>query len=148
MTANDIADYVRAHISTFQGVRHLGEGVAYHYTIRSDEILRFGRFLGAPLSQDLDCTQNPDQANTTTADPGVVFAYESLTEAAEEGDCLIYPYPGSEPKVFKIVYRRAVEATHIQEAELGTPPTILISSMDIVSFECLGPCSELYDDGA
>jgi hypothetical protein len=145
VTAEEIATYIRSQVPTFEVIRILKGGVAYHYTTRADEIHSAGRFLGAQLSPDLDCTQNPNQPNRASADPGVVFAYASLQEAAEEGDSALFLYPGRTAHVFRLSYSCAVEARHLQEAELDAPPTLLIPNTFITKFECLGICAELWD---
>ncbi|MEC4749884.1 hypothetical protein [Methylomicrobium sp. Wu6] len=145
MIATDIAKYIQENVSTFQDIEILGPGVAYHYSRHSEGILANG-FLGAPLTLDLDCTQSPVENHKATHNPGVVFCYESLEETAEEGDCAKYLFNECEPKIFRINFTAAVRAVHVQEALLESPPTIMISTTEIESFECLGPCSDFWDE--
>lgn len=145
MIATDIAKYIHENVPTFQNIEILGQGVAYHYSRHPGDIIANG-FLGAPLTRDLDRTQNPNENHKASHKPGVVFGYESLDEAAEEGDCAKYLFHGCEPKIFRINFTAAVRAVHIQETLLEAPPTIMISTTEIESFECLGPCSDFWDE--
>lgn len=145
MDANTIASYLKQAVPTFEGVEVAGPGVAYHYTVHADAIESLGRFLGAPLTPDLDRTQNTTAPNVARSDPGVVFAYDDLSEAAEEGDAARYVY-GREAEVVEIHYSGAVRATHVQEASLGAPPTLLISTAEIIRFKRLGRCAALFEE--
>ena len=133
MTAQDIAAYIRSYVPNFVDVEILSSGTAYHYTTHADQINADGRFLGAPLTPDLDRTQNNPRSPQATNDPGVVFAYENINDAVDEG---------FNQMIVEISYSAAVRATHEQEAALdydaGAPPTILISSNEIVSFRIVG----------
>jgi hypothetical protein len=144
MDASKIASHLIRDVPTFRDVQVIGPGIAYHYTVHADAIEKSGRFLGAPLDATLDQTQNPNAPNIATAEPGVVFAYEVLAEAAEEGDSAGWLY-GREAEVFEVHYSAAVRAVHSQEAD-GTeaPPTILISSAQIQRFTRLGLCSQHF----
>jgi hypothetical protein len=143
LTAEWIASYLRKHVPTFDILRLLDTGVAYHYTTRADEILEAKKLLGAPLSIDLDNAETANGPKRASADPGVVFAYTSLQEAVEEGNAksLVYDLPAH---IFRIQYSCAVEALHLQEDVLEPEPSILIPSNCITSFECLGTCDELW----
>lgn len=147
MKATKIAEYIAKNIPTFRDVEIIGPGVAYHYSRHADEINAHG-FLGAALSPNLDFTQSAVENQKATEKPGVVFCYESLEETAEEGDCCKYVFLGCNPKVFKINFTAGVRAIHVQESFLEAPPTILISTEEIESFECFGLCSELWDESA
>lgn len=148
MNATLIATYLKQYVPIFQDIELLGLGLAYHYTVHADAIEQCGKFLGAPLTTTLDQTQNPIEPNIAVCDPGVVFAYEDLEEAAEEGDCAAMAYLGAQPEIFEVQYSTAVRATHVQEARLGASPTVLISSAEIISFKRLGSCADHYDEGA
>lgn len=148
MKSTDIGRHLSDSLPAFQDIIVLGSGTAYHYTVHAYAIEDSGKFLGAPLDLNLDCTQNPNEPNVATCDPGVVFAYSELAAAAEEGDSARFVYPGSNPEVFEIQYSSAVQATQTQEAQLDAPPTILISSTEITSFKRVGPCSDNYDENA
>ncbi len=147
MKATKIAEYIANNVPTFRDVEIIGPGVAYHYSRHADEIIAHG-FLGAALSPNLDCTQTAVENLKATEKPGVVFGYESLEETAEEGDCCRITFPWCNPKVFQINFAAAVKAIHVQESFLEAPPTILISTEEIESFECLGLCSDLWDESA
>ncbi|MFC1574855.1 hypothetical protein ACFL3Z_02125 [Gemmatimonadota bacterium] len=136
MTAKEIADFLRAQVPTFQDIEVLSTGRAFHYTPHADRIEAFGRFLGAPLTVNIDRTQDRPESPQATSDPGVVFAYAALSDAVEEG---------FNTEIFEISYQSAVRATHSQEAELGAPPTILISSSEISECRRLGRAEELGD---
>jgi hypothetical protein len=146
MHAEDVKEFIRREVPTFGNISILGPGMAYHYTIHAELIESSGRFLGAALTMDLDRTQDPNVPRIATSDPGVVFAYRDIAEAAEEGDAAALAYPGASPELFCIHYVAAVEATHLQEAQLGASPTLLIASIDIESFERLGACGEYWND--
>jgi len=148
MKSTDIERYLNESTTSFRNTKIVGPGIGYHYTVHANAIEKAGKFLGAPLSEDLDCTQDPNKPNVASSDPGVVFAYAELADAAEEGDSARFMYPGSTPELFEIKYSSAVEATHIQEAELDAPPTILISSVEITSLKRMGPCSDNYEENA
>ena len=141
-----LAIYLRQYVPTFQGIELVGPGRAYHYTVHADKITQRGMFLGAALSTELDHTQSMTEPNIAACDPGVVFAYEALAEAAEEGDNAGILYSGTVPEVFELCYSAGVRATHIQELQLDAPPTILISSSEITSFKRLGKCRDHYDE--
>ncbi len=137
MSADDIADFVRSHVRTFEGVEVLPTGTAFHYTHHGDAIQALGRFLGAPLTANLDRTQSTLRSPPATADPGVVFAYSDLSDAIEEGF-------GAE--IIEVSFKCAVRATHSQEAALDSSaqlPTILICSSDISHFRRLGSSKSL-----
>lgn len=126
---------VDSNENCFQKRGELGEGVAFHYTSHSDLISEHGAFLGRTINAaELDRTQAWDNPQSTPAtDPyGVVFAYQTVDEAHEEGAI----FNGT--RVFRVDYRRAVRATHEQEAALGAGDTVLILAHDITGFDDLG----------
>lgn len=119
------------------------EGECYHYTENWKSIKMDGTFKGAPVNEDLDRTQN---MNFDLVDSGVVFGYDSIKDAQDEG-------LGFE--IVKIRYRKAIRALHKAEDRLGeffanaaietpmegllyssgAPPTLLILTEDIIDFE-------------
>jgi hypothetical protein len=92
----------------------------------------------------LDQTQNINYLGEAIETEGVVFAYENLKDAREEGFGL---------DIIKIRYKTAIKVLHKAEDELGdftveearkhgiempkkeTPKTLLILTSDILSFE-------------
>jgi hypothetical protein len=120
------------------------QGECYHYTPHWSKIQQSNIFKGAKINEDLDQTQKIHYLGEATEIEGVVFAYESLEDAREEGFGL---------DIIKISYKTAIKALHKAEDELGeltiqaalklgiempkneTPRTLLILTTDIISFE-------------
>jgi len=128
-TTEELVGFVKACIPTFVEVRRIGPGSAFHYTSHADAIDRCGKFCGAPITPNLDRTQGGLTSNPASSDPDVVFAYLNINDTAEEGSgCIVY----------EIFFDEAVWAWHIQEKELGAPPTILILTSAITSFRRIG----------
>lgn len=126
MTAELLAEFIQINIPTFDNIKILGEGVAFHYTSHYDKIEANKKFLGAAIDINLDQTQITLPSPPATNDPGVVFAYIDEEEARAEG--------GEKCTIVNIRFNKAVQATHIQEATMGAPDTILILTSDIVDF--------------
>lgn len=145
MNAEDIAVYVKQQVPVFEDVEIVGPGIAYHYTCHADAIGASGGFFGAPLNPDLDRSQDPNETRPASSDPGVVFAYEELAEAASEGASAEHVWKGRISELFEIQFSSAVRAQHSQEKHLLAPPSLLISSREIIGFKRLGRCSELAD---
>jgi hypothetical protein len=61
----------------------------------------------------------------------------STTKHAERSEL----HSCSKSDLFTIRYRAAVIAEHEQEAALGAPDTMLISTSDIITFDYVGHCS-------
>lgn len=120
------------------------EGECYHYTAHWNKIQQSNIFKGAKINKDLDQTQNINYLGEAIETEGVVFAYENLKDAREEGFGL---------DIIKLRYKTAIKALHKAEDELGdftveearkhgiempkneTPKTLLILTSDILSFE-------------
>ncbi|NQS97057.1 MAG: hypothetical protein HQ591_01240 [candidate division Zixibacteria bacterium] len=103
MNAEKLKTFIKNKIPTFDNVGVIGPGTAFHYTMHAEAILADGRFYGAPIDENLDKTQTSLVSKQAKADPGVVFAYELIEDAKEEGfGC----------KIFKIKYNKAVYAIH------------------------------------
>lgn len=136
MHARELLEFIQARIPTFTEVSLLGAGRGFHYTPHAEAITRAGRFLGAPIDENLDQTQTEAVSRPATSDPGVVFAYENLSDAEDEA--YIGGHEGPDFEIFEVEYRSAVKATHDQEAFLEAPPTLLIMTTDVVGFRRLG----------
>lgn len=125
MTSEELQDFIKTNIPTFDNFQIIENGIAYHYTSHFEKILAFGKFLGAPINNNLDQTQLTLVSKPATHDPGVVFAYLNIEDTKEEGfGC----------DVVEIEFKKALRATHTQEASIGAPDTILIMTSEIVKF--------------
>lgn len=130
MTAEQLREFIVANIEMFFDVKVLNAGVAFHYTQHAATIESEGRFLGAPIDKDLDQTQRSLESKPAEHNPGVVFAYDDIQSAKEEGfDC----------EILRIEYDQAVSAFHMQEHAIGAGCTLMILTSDIKEFERLGP---------
>ena len=126
MSVEELSEFISQNINTFSNLKIIGKGVAYHYTSHLDKIKKSGKILGAPIDINLDQTQITYPSRPATIDPGVVFAYLEEKDAREEGfNC----------DILEIEFNRAIRATHIQEAALGAPDTILILNTDIKTYK-------------
>jgi hypothetical protein len=126
MDNSELAEYIENNIPTFINIRVIDEGVAYHYTNHSEAILNSEGFKGHIIDNNLDQTQLTIISKPATDSEGVVFGYQKIEDAIEEGvDC----------DVFEIKFSKAVIASHSQEATLGAPDTVLILCNDIISFQ-------------
>ncbi|PCJ86744.1 MAG: hypothetical protein COA57_05910 [Flavobacteriales bacterium] len=126
MTAEELRDFISSNILTFDNLKIIENGVAYHYTTHFDKIEKTGKFLGAPIDKNLDQTQVTLPSKPATNDLGVVFAYLDEEETRDEGcDC----------DIVEIEFTKALKATHVQEATLGAPDTILILNTDIKNYK-------------
>lgn len=121
-TAEQLLLYVLQNIPNFIDVQLLGPGSAYHYTQFAQ--MTPATILGAPVTPNLDFTQQQIPSPAATHDPGVVFGYANQQAAVDESH--------GDP-VKKLDYSAAVQATHAQEAGLGAPPTILIINREITA---------------
>jgi hypothetical protein len=86
MHADELLEHVKKTVRTFENVELVGPGRGFHYTPYADAIEKHGRFLGAPIDENLDQTQAGEfgaHSPPATHDPGVVFAYNDI-ESAEE----------------------------------------------------------------
>jgi hypothetical protein len=125
MTTEELQDFIKTNIPTFDNFQIIENGIAYHYTSHLEKILGMGRLLGAPINIDLDQTQMTLVSKPATHDPGVVFGYLNIEDSKEEGfGC----------DIVKIEFRKALQVTHIQEASIGAPDTILILTSEILKF--------------
>lgn len=85
--------------------------------------------MGAPIDKNLDKTQLSVISKPAAHDLGVVFAYEDLKAAKEEGfGC----------DIIELEFSKAVKARHKQEASLGAPQSLLILNTDITAFKKIG----------
>ena len=126
MKVTELKNFVLNNVHTFDHLKIIKNGVAYHYTSYYDKIEKAGRFLGAPIDKNLDQTQLTIPSKQATCTPGVVFAYLDKKDAEEEGfDC----------DIIEIEFCNALQATHVQEVTLGAPDTILIINTDIKKFK-------------
>ncbi len=143
MTTEELLHFVDHNVNVFTDKHIVRDGYCYHYTSHWDSINKNG-FLGALIDENLDKTQNEIYSPPAKSNPGVVFAYENIKDAREEGG-------GCD--VIKIKYRSAISATHSQEAHLSNlvndslkkygiepdvtqhPKTILILNTEIIEFE-------------
>ena len=117
MNTQELSDYIRANIPTFQNIRIVGEGTAFHYTNHYLAIVEYGGFKGHSIDNNLDRTQMTIPSVPASDLQGVVFAYENLEDAIEEGwEC----------DIIEISYSEAIIATHSQEALFDAPDTVII----------------------
>jgi len=138
LTTETLRQHLVTNVPVFRNIEILQAGEAFHYTPHFSEILKTGKFFGAPVDQNLDFTQDGFDFPKATCDPGVVFAYEHSKDAVEEG-------AGCD--VLQIEYSSAIRAEHSQEVDcMGAPPTILIVNADILGFEfyCKGRKSAFH----
>ncbi len=143
MTTEELLTYLTNYVPNFLTPEVIeGPFECYHYTSNLKAIIQEG-FKGAPINEDLDQTQN---VGSPVVDGGVVFAYENLQDAKDEGyGC----------DILKILCKRAIKTLHSAEDNLGqmmsdalasqgmafepgeneTPLTLLILTQDIISYE-------------
>lgn len=144
MDTEKLYEFLIKHVSSFLNPMLIEQGECYHYTAHWDKIEKQNKFKGAKIDKNLDRTQSIAYLGEATEENGVVFAYENLADAIEEGFDL---------DIVKIRYKRAIKALHRGENDLGemmsqlalesgilmdenlTPPTILILASDIIDFE-------------
>lgn len=136
--------YIQANVPTFTKLEIINEGTAFHYTPHWDKISLSKKIMGAPIDENLDRTQDAEISEPASHDLGVVFAYEDIKHAIEEGDGL---------DIVEFRYKQAIKAMHNQEEELTRitnediskinpdhineehPFTIMILTTDIISFD-------------
>jgi hypothetical protein len=138
MTTEELEVFIKENIPNFIDVSIIQNGIGYHYSIHTDKILSEKKFKGAKIDDNLDCTQQDISFLPATDPGGVVFAYEELSDAIEEG----YAMPGDEltVKILKVSFSSAIKALHEQEYNLtGAPHTLLILVDDILDFEIVHP---------
>nr|NQU93397.1 hypothetical protein [Bacteroidota bacterium] len=141
MNISELRDFLIKNVPNFEEPEILHkEGICYHYTPHCDKIQKFGRFKGARIDENLDQTQRIKYLVEATENEGVVFAYEKLKDAQEEGFGL---------KIIRIRYKKAIRSLHKAEDDFGnssreieneneksvTPKTLLILTSDILAFE-------------
>jgi hypothetical protein len=109
-TSADLATYLKLNVPGFEKVSLLGPGNGYHYTTHLLKIQQTGRFLGITPSASLDQTQKTMGFSEPAVDEdGVVFAYEDLAKAKQEG---------VGQQIIQIAFRSAVSAMHAAEAKI------------------------------
>lgn len=142
MTTEELLYFLKQNVNGFTDSRIVRNDFCYHYTSHWDSINNIG-FLGAPIDENLDKTQNETYSPPAESNPGVVFAYENINDARDEGfGC----------DIIKIKYKSAISATHTQEEQLSNltndslkkigiepdvsphPKTILILNNEIIGF--------------
>ncbi|MDA9554919.1 hypothetical protein N9R54_01675 [Pelobium sp.] len=145
MNASELYSFLIKEVPNFENPEIiLDEGECYHYTPHWQKIKEQNKFKGAKIDCNLDQTQMINYLGEATELEGVVFAYEDLNDAREEGFGL---------DIIKIRYRAAIKALHKAEDALGdftveaanklgiemtkgnTRYTILILTSDILTFE-------------
>lgn len=136
MSAEELKIFIETNIPTFQNLEIIENGTAYHYTSHYDKILELGKFLGAPIDENLDKTQITLISPPASSDPGVIFAYLDISATKEEGSAA--KEEGFNCDIIEINFSEAVKATHIQEASIGAPDTVLILNTDITYHKKIG----------
>ncbi len=147
MEAEELLEFLIDNVPNFVEPELIDEeGECYHYTGNWELIQVDEAFKGAPINNDLDQTQQALVSPPATDENGVVFAYDNLSDAKDEGIGL---------DIVKITYRKAIRALHESEDSLdesfinatkgtslegfldmnGAPPTLLILVADIIRFE-------------
>ena len=120
MSTEELLEYLKKEVQTFTELEIVENGIAYHYTNHFDKIEKIGRFLGAEINSNLDKTQNTLVSKPATSNPGVVFAYENLSDAEEEGfGC----------DIIEIEYKKAILANHSQENSLDSITNLLLEKL-------------------
>jgi len=145
MNIGDLKEFLINYVPNFEEPEILdNEGECYHYTPHWEKIKTINRFKDAKINSDLDQTQKLHYLAEATETIGVVFAYEYIEDAREEGFGF---------DIIKIRYRVAISALHKAEDFLSdytrklaleqridmeesiTPKTLLILTSDILSFD-------------
>lgn len=145
MNTSDLYNFLIKEVPNFENPEIIfSEGECYHYTPHWQKIKKHNKFKGAKIDSNLDQTQKISYLGEATELEGVVFAYEDLIDACEEGFSL---------DIIKIRYRFAIKELHKAENDLSkfmveaanregikmtkvnTPYTILILTSDILTFE-------------
>lgn len=152
MTTIDFKEFIEKNVPNFIELEILEEkGECYHYSNHWNSIQKSGYFKGAKIDKNLDQTQKINHLGKAKDDKGVVFAYEHLKDARDEGFGL---------DIIKIKYKKALKSLHKAEFELGnltkqmalengidlgeinTPHTIMILTTNIISFEYIEKAPE------
>lgn len=122
MTTEELLKYLNTNVPNFKNPEIISSGVAYHYTSHADIIISTNQILGVPLNKDLDRTQQSLKSKPATNNPGVVFAYEDIEDAKEEGfGC----------SILKIEFNSAIKVMHGQESDLSSSTNDLMKSMGL-----------------
>jgi len=143
MNVDELLNFLINNVPNFQTPEViLTEGIGYHYTESWDFIKDEG-FKGASINEDLDQTQN---IGSPIVEGGVVFAYDKLEDAKEEG------FLG---QIVKVKYKKGIRTLPLGEDSIGesfvraaigtnmeglidssgAPQTLLILINDIESYE-------------
>ncbi len=143
METKDLLEFIKLSVPNLIETEIVLSDKGYHYTMHSDSIERMGTFLGRPVDEDMDRSQNSIISIKATDEKGVVCAYPDLPSAVEEGkhkDCHVY----------EIYFSEAVSAYHRQEKEfaqsfgnLDVPKTLFVLAHKITSFKMLGRSNDL-----
>jgi hypothetical protein len=126
MNIHELLKFLTCYVPIFSNSRISENNKAYHYTNHFDKISEAGHLNGAPINKELDYTQKNIPSIPAKDSKGVVFAYQSIEDAKEEGfGC----------DILEIEYDKAIITTHKQEADLGAPETVLILCEDIIKYK-------------
>ncbi len=120
MNTIELLEHIKQAVKNFKDPKIIESGRAYHYTSNWDLIKSTGKFLGAPIDENLDHTQSSLKSPPASNDPGVVFCYEEYEEAKEEG-------MGSQ--MIEIQFESAIKAMHGQESDLGDLTNAFLSDL-------------------
>jgi len=121
--------------SGFKNPKIVGAGEAFHYTPHGDKIRRTGRFFGIPVDRLLHATQKHPVSVPATDPNGVVYAYQRMAAALEEG---------LDFEIFKLKYRCAItafqpmDAVNVARTDPDKDSQILILAQNIESFASIG----------
>lgn len=136
MTVEEIIKFIEENVPVFTNPEIVYDGESYHYTMHSDLIDNYGRFLGRPVDDDMDHTQLTLTSIPASADEGVVYSYEDFEAAMKEG----YVMPSEKDVVIYLLrYKKAIRTIHSQEETLDAPLTIIIRACDIIDYKIVYP---------
>ncbi len=132
-TLQELMDLIQSGKTSFVNPQELPAGKAFHYTQHKEAIENKG-FLGRKLGNDIGYTQDKLVSDPATEPDGLVYAYEDINDALDEGGA-----GATNTDIFEISYSKAIRAIHAKEAqEYEAPPTVLIMAPDITGFKFIG----------
>lgn len=103
MNTEEFLIFIKKYVPTFNNPRIVGKGFAFHYTNHYELIEANKKLKGHPINQNIDKTQVTIPSKLATDENGVVFAYQDIEDAKEEGfGC----------DIIRIEYNSAIIATH------------------------------------
>jgi len=141
MNTADLLEHVKSNIPAYLDPTLVESGTGYHYTSHSGAIQISEGFYGQPVDSFLSATQrHPGPSLPATDESGVVFLFEELATAVQEG---------KGQQIILVRYRSGVAATQqfddASRRKYGVTQSreILVLAAEIDGFQLLGPADEI-----